>query len=62
MFCFLNIFYSAGVGRTGVTILCLQMLEKIKREEAFDIVEMFLNLRRQRIYMVETLVTIILLS
>ena len=54
---------SAGVGRTGTFITLDYMLEKIKAEKTINIYEYVSELRKQRVLMVQTVVsTLFLLS
>ncbi|XP_068573945.1 tyrosine-protein phosphatase non-receptor type 21 isoform X2 [Cebidichthys violaceus] len=46
---------SAGVGRTGVVILSEIMIACLEHNEALDVPKYLLNLRRQRMIMVQTL-------
>ena len=48
---------SAGVGRTGTFITLDCMLERIKNENTINIHEFVCNLRKQRVLMVQTLVS-----
>ena len=48
---------SAGVGRTGSFITLDYMLERIKTEPTINIYEFVTNLRKQRMLMVQTLVS-----
>ena len=48
---------SAGVGRTGTFITLDYLLERIKNESTIDIHEFVCNLRKQRVLMVQTLVS-----
>jgi len=48
---------SAGVGRTGTFITLDSMLERIKDEDNLNIYEFVSNLRKQRVLMVQTLVS-----
>lgn len=45
---------SAGVGRTGAFIVLDSMLERMQVEEDFNIYKFVKQLRRQRVYMVQT--------
>ncbi len=47
---------SAGVGRTGTFITLDYMLERIKNENNINIFEFVNDLRRQRVWMVQTMV------
>ncbi len=49
---------SAGVGRTGTFITLDSMMERIKTEETININEFVKNLRKQRVLMVQTMVSI----
>ena len=48
---------SAGVGRTGTFITLDYMLERIKTENSLNIFEFVTGLRKQRVLMVQTLVS-----
>ncbi len=48
---------SAGVGRTGTFITLDYMLERIKTENTFNIFQFVSELRKQRVLMVQTLVS-----
>ena len=48
---------SAGVGRTGTFITLDAMLERINVEKSINIFEFVSNLRKQRVLMVQTLVS-----
>ena len=47
---------SAGVGRSGTFITLDYMLERIKMEKSINIQEFVAGLRRQRMFMVQTVV------
>ena len=47
---------SAGVGRTGAFILLDSMLERIMSESTVNVYEFLTHMRRQRVFMVQTLV------
>ena len=49
---------SAGVGRTGTFITLDYMLERIKQENTINIYEFVSNLRKQRVLMVQTAVSL----
>ena len=49
---------SAGVGRTGTFITLDSMLERIKAENTINIYEFVSNLRKQRVLMVQAVVSI----
>ena len=49
---------SAGVGRTGTFITLDYMLERIKSERSINIYQFISELRKQRVLMVQTLVSI----
>ena len=51
---------SAGVGRTGTFITLDTMLERINVEKSINIFEFVTNLRKQRVLMVQTLVSYIM--
>lgn len=51
---FLDLVYSAGVGRTGCFIVIDAMLERIKHEKTVDIYGHVTLMRAQRNYMVQT--------
>ncbi len=48
---------SAGVGRTGTFITLDSMIERIKTEETINIFQFVKNLRKQRVLMVQTMVS-----
>ena len=48
---------SAGVGRTGTFILLDSMLERIEEEKTVNVYEFLTQMRRQRVHMVQTLVS-----
>ena len=48
---------SAGVGRTGTFITLDSMLERVKTESAINIHKFVKDLRKQRVMMVQTLVS-----
>ena len=52
---------SAGVGRTGTFITLDYMLERIKSEKNINIHEFVDDLRNQRVWMVQTLVSLYIL-
>ena len=47
---------SAGVGRTGTFIILDIMLERIKTEKSFNIYEILQQLRKGRVFMVQSLI------
>ena len=49
---------SAGVGRTGTFITLDSMMERIKTEDSINIFEFVSNLRKQRVLMVQTSVSL----
>jgi len=49
---------SAGVGRTGTFITLDYMLERIKSEKSINIYQFVSSLRKQRVLMVQTLVSV----
>ena len=49
---------SAGVGRSGTFITLDYILERIKMENSINIYEFMINLRMQRVMMVQTLVSL----
>ena len=49
---------SAGVGRTGTFITLDSMMERIKMEDSINIFEFVTNLRKQRVLMVQTSVSL----
>ena len=49
---------SAGVGRTGTFITLDSMMERIKTEDTINIFEFVIDLRKQRVLMVQTLVKV----
>ena len=49
---------SAGVGRTGTFITLDSMMERIKTEDSINIFEFVTNLRKQRVLMVQTSVSL----
>ena len=57
-----QIFYSAGIGRTGTLIALDILLDQIAVEDAVDICECVKNLRHQRTQMVQTLVITFLIN
>ena len=48
---------SAGVGRTGSFVVLDVMLQRMKEEGNFNIYEFISQLRTQRVYMVQSLVS-----
>ena len=48
---------SAGVGRTGTFIVLDSMLERMKTEESFNMLEFVQELRKKRVHTVQILVT-----
>ena len=53
---------SAGVGRTGTFILLDSMLEKMKADDTVNVYQFLRNMRAKRPFMVQTLVSSLLLS
>ena len=53
----LLVHYSAGVGRTGTFITLDAILERINVEKFINIFEFVTNLRKQRVLIVQTLVS-----
>ena len=51
---------SAGVGRTGTFITLDYMLERLKTENTVNIYEFVSSLRKQRVLMVQTLVSMVM--
>ena len=51
---------SAGVGRTGTFITLDYMLERLKTENTINIYEFVSSLRKQRVLMVQTLVSMVM--
>jgi len=49
---------SAGVGRTGTFITMDAMMERINAERMIGVYEFVCNLRKQRVLMVQTLVSL----
>ena len=50
--------HSAGVGRTGTLITIDCVLEQLKEEKVVDLAGVIINLRTQRMKLVESLVRI----
>ena len=49
---------SAGVGRTGTFIVLDSMLERMEKEKTVNVYEFLTNMRRKRIEMVQTQVSV----
>ena len=47
---------SAGVGRTGTFVMLDSMMDRLKLEDSINIYEFLIQMRRKRMYMVQTLV------
>ena len=57
--CFYTVFIvSAGVGRTGIFIVVDYSFQKLKQEKQVDIFNLVKELRTQRPFMVQTLVSL----
>ena len=55
-------FFRAGVGRTGTYITIDAMLEKMKDEKKIDIFNFVSEMRRERHFMVQTIVGLVYLN
>ena len=55
--CPLLVHCSAGVGRTGTFIVLDSMMEKLKTEDTIDVYDFIIELRTQRVLMVQSLVS-----
>ena len=52
---------SAGVGRTGTFIMLDSLMDRLKVNNTVNIYEFLQEMRKKRMYMVQTLVSIIIL-
>ena len=59
IFSFSQIYYSAGVGRTGTLICIDNVLDQIEKEQVVDIAGAINKMRHQRMKMVQTVVNTI---
>ena len=52
-----TIYFSAGVGRTGTFIALDYLLDQAEKEKAVDVFNCVLQLRQDRVNMIQTLVS-----
>ena len=57
LFIFINLLFSAGVGRTGVFIALTNLIERVKTEGVVDVYQTVKKMRQQRTAMVQTRVS-----
>ena len=50
---------SAGVGRTGTFIILDTIMDRLRSEDSINVYELLLAMRKQRMHMVQTQVTLI---
>ena len=59
-FIFIDLLFSAGVGRTGVFIALTNLIERVKTEGVVDVYQTVKKMRQQRTAMVQTRVSFII--